>query len=121
MKQLHPAVRTGFIWAGVHQAWALVGLAGMWLWFPSFFLSGAVLMLADAPVLLIAGVSGFLTSDPSPKFSVALSLSKHLPEVGRGFADVIVLVILAGALQWFLIGYVIALRQARRQSQKQAR
>lgn len=117
MLRLHPAIRTGLIYAGVHQAWALLGLVGIWINDSVFFLSGAVLFFTDLPAIFLAGVAGFYNSNPT----FLSLLQKMMPKMSGAqvYTGHIVVVLTLGALQWFLIGYAVALRRAR-QSRKQA-
>ncbi len=110
MPKWNPAVRTGLIWAGAHQVWALCGLAAMWYSVTLFSIFGVFLLIADLPVFMLP--SGLGLNNWHPPF--ASELSAHLPVDGRTFAEGIVLVLTLGALQWFLIGYIFEWRRARR-------
>ncbi len=119
MPKLNPAIRTGLIWAGVHQAWALCGLAMLWISSPLFVLSGLFLGAADYLMFSVVYALGAAAWEPA--------LPDFLPRINRGvssahtllpnlspretlFLGLIVLTL--GALQWFLIGYGFGLLKA---------
>lgn len=109
MSRLHPALRTGLICAGLHQAFALCGLAALWVSVGLFQLFGILLLVADFASfwVLTALLDAIGLSDWRPAF--LNSLRNHLPAEGRTFAEAIVFVLTVGALQWLLIGGAIGL------------
>ncbi len=118
-KQLHPAVRTGLIWASMHQAFALCGLLSLWVSEYVFTVVGLGLFLADLPIFWI---TSFL-SDAGLRNWTSDTIARAPATPGAVlsyYSGAITIVFILGALQWFLIGYVIGLERARREPPQQA-
>lgn len=115
MMQLHPAVRTGLLWACAHQLIALCGLAGVFVASDVLFLPGLLFLLADFPAVILGDALGLLTW--RPEFLIAL---QNLMPGASNIRGATISLFTLGALQWFLIGYAVAVRRARRESPKSA-
>lgn len=105
MWHLRPSIREGLICAAVHQIVALCAVASLFVSKPLSIFMGTFLFLADIPAFLVAvAMSEFRVlpgwSPPYPGGAPTAPL-----EALRYHEDIIALVLLAGALQWFLIGF----------------
>jgi hypothetical protein len=111
--KLNSAVRKGLMWAAVHQAWCLIGVAGLWTsksWL--FFLAGVVLLFTDYPVIIAMPVLGLDKWRPA--------LLNFLPEASDlpNVTGLIASMFLLGGLQWFLIGYEVGTWRSKREARK---
>jgi hypothetical protein len=111
--KLNPAVRTGLIYAGVHQAFALCGLAIFWVDLRLGVFSGLALSLADFPVLFVAGALGLSPWQPTPQNPLS-----GIPGTLSIFAVIAEMLIL-GAAQWFLIGCAVSAWRCKREQKQQ--
>jgi hypothetical protein len=121
MMKLNPAVRTGLIYAGRHQILALIGMAGLWTsdsWL--FFLIGLVLAIMDYPVMLTMKFLGLDGWHP-PVLNFLPRPSDLFDGSRLVVSDLIISVFILGGLQWFFIGYVVAMRRAKRETREQKR
>jgi hypothetical protein len=109
MSRLHPAIRIGLIWACVHQAWMLVGIALLWANRNLFMDAALGFFLPDIPAFYVAAFAApkyFDGSGPPPLYSLTKLIG--VPHV-LDFAVCLTL----GALQWFLIGATVSYMQQR--------
>ena len=115
MMRLHPAVRKGLIFAGVHQIILLCGALSVFVSEDLLTTFGIGVGMVDLPVVLAtislrdAGWIQWKAWGMEILPTVPLSALVH-------YARVMLPFFVAGALQWFLIGYFVGWRQALREA-----
>jgi uncharacterized membrane protein YuzA (DUF378 family) len=117
--KLNPAVCTGLIYAGVHQAFAIVGVAGLWTndsWL--FFLTGLVLAITDFPVMLAMKPLGLDDWHP-PALNFLPRPNDLFDDSQLIVSGLVTSIFILGALQWFLIGYAAGVRRSEREQKQQ--
>lgn len=117
MSKLNPATRTGLIWAGVHQLIILCGAASVFSSEYLFTLIGIGIGLVDLPIVFITIIlidAGHIHWK-APSYAMPAEPLAAL----RYYATAMAPFFVAGALQWFLVGYAVARRRTRRELLKQ--